>query len=254
METAPRLKASLASRTRRFDSAEGMPNLSNRFARCCLTAACVMKSSSATARVDAGSVNMSRARSGRHRATSTSRSRDGQGRRCLLRFRLGASGSLRSRGRSAASARRVSRRRAAGAGPPRYARRLARCRSTSPGRRHTSLPGTARGPRGDGWRSGRPGAARRSRPTCRSSAGRRPARAASPRTPDITSICGAHGAQPRRLPGLRPPKHASRFGRPDENHANAAEGSLRAAGDARRRAARRAWSRRWTTSMSGSSR
>ena len=186
-----------------------MPNLSNRFARCCLTAACVMKSSSAIARVDAGSVNMSRASSGRHRATSTSRSRDGQGRRCLLRLRLGAVRLLGSRGRSAASGRRVSRRRAAGAGRPRYARRLPRCRSTSRGRSRTSLPGTARAPRGDGWRSGRPRAARRSRPPCRWSAGRRPARAASPAHADMTSISGpTEPSLERGLPGLRPPKHA----------------------------------------------
>ena len=51
------------------------PNFSYRFARCCLTAAWVMTSSSAIARVDAGSVNMSRASSGRQSATSTSRSR-----------------------------------------------------------------------------------------------------------------------------------------------------------------------------------
>ena len=68
---APRWRAARAGAS----SPGAIPNLSYRLARCCLTAAWVMTSSSAIARVDAGSVNMSRASSGRHRATSTSRSR-----------------------------------------------------------------------------------------------------------------------------------------------------------------------------------
>jgi hypothetical protein len=60
---------------RRLVSAASMVNLSKRLARCCFTAAWETTSSSATVRVDAGSVNMSRARSGRHSATRTSCSR-----------------------------------------------------------------------------------------------------------------------------------------------------------------------------------
>jgi hypothetical protein len=71
--TAPLRIALLASWSRRLASVVPMANLPNRFARCCLTAAWEMTSSSAMVRVDAGSVNMSRARSGRHSATRTSR-------------------------------------------------------------------------------------------------------------------------------------------------------------------------------------
>ena len=74
-EIAPRRSASLASRARRGPSAP-TANLSYRFARCCLTAACVMTRSSAIACVEAGSVNMSRSSSGRHSARRTSRSRE----------------------------------------------------------------------------------------------------------------------------------------------------------------------------------
>jgi hypothetical protein len=73
--TAPRRIASFANRSRRFASSVPTANLSNKFARCCFTAAWLMTRSSAIARVDAGSVNISRARSGRHSATRTSRSR-----------------------------------------------------------------------------------------------------------------------------------------------------------------------------------
>jgi hypothetical protein len=73
--TAPRRIASLANRSRRFASSVPTANLSNRFARCCFTAAWLITSSSAIVRVDAGSVNISRAKSGRHSATRTSRSR-----------------------------------------------------------------------------------------------------------------------------------------------------------------------------------
>jgi hypothetical protein len=75
MVTTPRRMASLASRLRRCSSWGAIPNLLNRFVRCCFTAASLIASSVAIARVEAGSVNMSRARTGRQSATRTSRSR-----------------------------------------------------------------------------------------------------------------------------------------------------------------------------------
>ena len=115
---APRSRAS----TRRFVSPDATPNLSYRFARCCLTAAWVITSSSAIARVDAGSVNRSRASSGRHSATSTSRSRavsvGGP-----PRSRSPTHRPVRSRGRSGASGRSAARRRGGAAVPTRSARR-----------------------------------------------------------------------------------------------------------------------------------
>ena len=80
---------------RRFDSSAGTPNLSYRLARCCLTAAWVMTSSSAIARVDAGSVNMSRSSSGRHSATQHVALARGQRRRRVLGLGLGAAGAQR---------------------------------------------------------------------------------------------------------------------------------------------------------------
>ena len=73
--TAPRRMAALANRVRRWVRSAPNANFSNRFARCCLTAASLTTSSVAISLIDAGSVNRSRASRGRQSTTNTSRSR-----------------------------------------------------------------------------------------------------------------------------------------------------------------------------------
>ena len=152
-ETAPRRSASLASLARRC-VCRGTPNLSYRLARCCLTAAWVMTSSSAIARVDAGSVNMSRSSSGRHSATQHVALAGGQ-RGGASSTSVAAPAAPSGSRNTAGSGRRGSRRRVATAARPRYARRSPRCRWRNRGRSRTSRRGNVRAPRAGGWRSRR---------------------------------------------------------------------------------------------------